>query len=216
MKCSKCNADLAPGEVFCGECGQPVQMGTAAGRTCPRCSDQVEAGERFCGSCGYDFAVATASAPTSARGSAVSKPQVTPRASTTSSCIALVVGLITLAVILLLVAGGLWLWLGSKKQASGNPQKITASITGVWNCEYLPEASEASRALMNLTQNGSIVTGMMTSDEGPTAITGTFNGQVFTITSPRILAPLTLSADGRTMNGQVTDGGVTAKVVCSR
>jgi hypothetical protein len=126
--------------------------------------------------------------------------------------------------VFLLAAAGLWLWLGSNTPGNANTpgntntQKTIADIAGIWNCDYLPEASEPEHAAMILGQNGTAITGtMLVVSEGDTfTIGGTFEGQVLAITSPRVLVPLTLSADEQTLNGETVDGGVKVTIVCRR
>ncbi len=45
--CAKCQAPLAPGTKFCGNCGAAV-----AAAACPKCQAALAPGAKFCGSCG--------------------------------------------------------------------------------------------------------------------------------------------------------------------
>jgi hypothetical protein len=63
MNCPKCNAELTPGERFCGECGQPMAAVVAPPLpvdrgVCPNCGAKREPDKRFCGECGKDFRAA--------------------------------------------------------------------------------------------------------------------------------------------------------------
>lgn len=226
MKCSQCGAVLAPGEVFCGECGRPVQGSAPVGRTCPQCRTALAAGERFCSSCGHDVSAATVSPPAAPTVSSVSPistpPPLTVAAATNQSRTVLILGLVTVAAIFLLGVVGLWLWLGGGRpattnQRNANTPKTNANIAGVWNCLYLPEASEAEAAQMNLTQNGSAITGtMVASVNDTTSLAGTFDGQFLSITSPKVMMPLTLTPDGLTMTGGAVEEGMKVSVVCRR
>lgn len=221
MKCSRCGAELVPGEVFCGECGQPVQASAPVGRPCPQCRTVVAAGERFCSSCGHDLSAAIVSPP-AARVSPVSTtPQPTTYAAPNSSRTVLILGLVSVAAIFLLGLVGLWLLLGSGRQANGNQANTNTpdtnvSIAGVWTCLYLPEASEPDQTQMNLTQNGSAITGTIGSGVDTESIAGTFDGKTLSITSPKVIMPLNLAPDGLTMNGGAMEDGLKASVVCRR
>jgi membrane protease subunit (stomatin/prohibitin family) len=50
VPCPKCQAAVAQGQKFCGNCGAPL------GATCPKCQAVVAAGAKFCGSCGASLA----------------------------------------------------------------------------------------------------------------------------------------------------------------
>jgi len=59
MKCPRCNADVPPGNLFCGICGQPVAEATSPEpapakptATCANCGAELVPGDRFCGKCG--------------------------------------------------------------------------------------------------------------------------------------------------------------------
>jgi predicted amidophosphoribosyltransferase len=45
--CPKCQAQVAAGAKFCGNCGNPL-----GASTCPKCQAEVAAGAKFCGNCG--------------------------------------------------------------------------------------------------------------------------------------------------------------------
>lgn len=222
MKCSQCGAGLTPGEVFCGECGQPVQASAPVGRTCPQCRTVVAAGERFCSSCGHDLSAPIVTPPAAPTVSPVSAtPQVPATAATNSSRTVLILGLVTVAAIFLLGLVGLWLLLGGGRpsttnQRNANTPRTIANIAGVWNCLYLPEASEAEAAQMNLTQNGSAITGTMGNGGDTDSLAGTFDGKVLSITSPKVIMPLTLASDGVTMTGGAVEEGLKVSVVCRR
>jgi hypothetical protein len=49
--CPQCNAENAPGQKFCGECGTNVLVIPK----CPSCNAQGERGQKFCGECGSKF-----------------------------------------------------------------------------------------------------------------------------------------------------------------
>jgi len=60
LPCPRCQASLAPGAKFCGNCGAAVP----AAITCPKCQAEAPAGSKFCGSCGTSLtAVAAATCP---------------------------------------------------------------------------------------------------------------------------------------------------------
>ncbi len=221
MKCSQCGAVLAPGELFCGECAKPVQASAPVGRTCPQCRTEVAAGERFCSSCGHDLSAPAVIPPVAPTGSSVSAtPQVTANAATNSTRIVLILGLVTVVAIFLLGALGLWLFGGYRptttNQRNANTPKTITSIAGVWNCLYLPEASEPEAVQMNLTQNGSAITGTMGNGGDANSIAGTFDGKVLSITSPKVIMPLILTPDGLTMTGGAVEDGLKISVVCRR
>jgi len=46
--CTKCDAQIAAGMRFCGECGTKQQTE----KVCPKCSATIKKGSRFCGNCG--------------------------------------------------------------------------------------------------------------------------------------------------------------------
>jgi predicted amidophosphoribosyltransferase len=48
VNCSNCQAALPEDAVFCGQCGNPLQVM----RTCARCGKRNPAGMRFCLGCG--------------------------------------------------------------------------------------------------------------------------------------------------------------------
>ena len=48
VACPKCNAQVAAGSKFCGQCGNTMPAGT----TCPKCNAAVAPGAKFCGECG--------------------------------------------------------------------------------------------------------------------------------------------------------------------
>lgn len=52
MRCGNCNAELAQGEKFCGECGCRADK---VNPTCPSCGLEVGPEERFCGKCGHEL-----------------------------------------------------------------------------------------------------------------------------------------------------------------
>jgi membrane protease subunit (stomatin/prohibitin family) len=54
--CPKCQAAVAEGAKFCGNCGQAMPVSS----TCPKCQAAVPPGSKFCGSCGAAMAPATA------------------------------------------------------------------------------------------------------------------------------------------------------------
>jgi class 3 adenylate cyclase len=56
VTCSNCGAEAAPGQRFCGNCGQPLES------TCPTCGASNAPGQRFCGDCGTNLVATTASA----------------------------------------------------------------------------------------------------------------------------------------------------------
>ena len=56
ISCAACGAEGAPGQQFCGECGQPLATG------CPNCGASNPPGQRFCGECGTQLAGAAAAA----------------------------------------------------------------------------------------------------------------------------------------------------------
>jgi hypothetical protein len=240
MKCSLCGAEISPGEMFCGECGHPVQVSVgpptpAQVRTCPKCSSIVDAGERFCGSCGYDLTGTTAK-PQSAtsRPAVTAGPQAAARTSSNSFRIALIVGLVAMvAIVLLTIAGvGLWVWLGPDSNetnttpsatttgpaANANIGKINVSIAGTWNCEFR-SSTDIARGQMVLRQNGSAVTGTVATENGGTdEIAGTFDGQEFSFRVPNTQVgwQLALSSEGFTMKGEAQWRDDKGTLQCSR
>ena len=54
MQCGECQADIRPGQAFCGSCGAPLP------RSCPSCSAPSEPGANFCGRCGASLRGASA------------------------------------------------------------------------------------------------------------------------------------------------------------
>ncbi len=46
LLCPRCGSQYAPGQQFCGACGQKLQ------RACPQCGAAVDSASRFCTSCG--------------------------------------------------------------------------------------------------------------------------------------------------------------------
>lgn len=51
--CSYCQAPLAPGTKFCGNCGKEVPSAAPApAMACPKCGAPISAETKFCGSCG--------------------------------------------------------------------------------------------------------------------------------------------------------------------
>jgi hypothetical protein len=242
MKCSLCGAEVSPGEMFCGECGHPVQESVApptpahqvSVRTCPKCNSNVDAGKRFCSSCGYDLMAATATTQAAATSPVVAAaPPVAARTSSSSFRIALIVGLVAVvATFLLTVAGvGLWMWLGRGSQeanqntappattagtpASAKTGEMNVSIAGTWNCEIRsPEGT--LNGPMVLTQNGSAITGTLANEEGENQIAGTFDGQKFAIRFPAGVLQLALSPDGSTMKGEAQEEGKNLTILCSR
>jgi len=46
LVCPRCGSQYAPGQQFCGACGQKLQ------RACPQCGAAVDSASRFCTSCG--------------------------------------------------------------------------------------------------------------------------------------------------------------------
>jgi BON domain/Double zinc ribbon len=50
MICAKCQASIAEGKKFCGQCGAPVNI-TFSNR-CPGCGKDLVPGKKFCGACG--------------------------------------------------------------------------------------------------------------------------------------------------------------------
>lgn len=186
MKCANCQAELSPGEMFCGECGLPVQAvatspstaTSASARACPRCGSAVDAGKRFCGTCGYDLMAATPQ-PQTTRPAAPGMGQVFAGTPPRSSRLALVVGLAILAAVFLLGGVGLVLWIGwgrgqeanqntAQRATTGTPANVNSrgmkvSISGSWNCEHRSSpTAEPERALLVLAQNGSSVTATVT------------------------------------------------------
>src|ERR1700730_470808 len=49
VKCPKCGASNTPASKFCNECGETMQVATAA---CIKCNAQLKAGAKFCSECG--------------------------------------------------------------------------------------------------------------------------------------------------------------------
>ena len=60
MQCHECQADIRPGQAFCGSCGAPLP------RLCPSCSAPSEPGANFCGRCGTSLRAAAAGPPAAA------------------------------------------------------------------------------------------------------------------------------------------------------
>src|SRR4051794_40941934 len=58
MRCANCNAELAPGEAFCGQCGTRVEPASQANapqemvRVCPKCGTVNGPDDAYCGECG--------------------------------------------------------------------------------------------------------------------------------------------------------------------
>lgn len=50
MKCSKCDAELDPGALFCSECGNKVEKKVK--RFCRECGNELAEGAKFCSKCG--------------------------------------------------------------------------------------------------------------------------------------------------------------------
>ncbi len=68
MKCSKCNAELRPGALFCGSCGTPVGdhqpfNNAPVGNICPNCGTIAAEGAAFCRNCGTKLKAAEEEAP---------------------------------------------------------------------------------------------------------------------------------------------------------
>ncbi len=67
MRCGRCGAPLADGDLFCGDCGAPVGSG------CPTCGEPLTPGKRFCRRCGAAL-FEPAHAPSAAGPEPVSPP----------------------------------------------------------------------------------------------------------------------------------------------
>ena len=59
MICEKCGAPVAPGDMFCGECGNMISLSdggkAASARICKTCGSPLEPGDLFCGECGAPY-----------------------------------------------------------------------------------------------------------------------------------------------------------------
>ena len=62
MFCSRCDAPIAPGAVFCRNCGEkvetvtaPVSAGPPKAKICPTCQETYEEGSIFCSVCGQEL-----------------------------------------------------------------------------------------------------------------------------------------------------------------
>ena len=68
VKCSDCGADIAPGAMFCGNCGAAVVLGpqlkvsdepppapAEGSKKCPGCGGMVVESAVLCTSCGFNF-----------------------------------------------------------------------------------------------------------------------------------------------------------------
>ena len=167
MKCSKCQAEPGPGEIFCGHCGEPLRAETATApvptalgpvtarpadvpalntggwglRLCPRCGSEVSAVNRFCGSCAYDMVAALPQPADEAPPPAF--PTVTPvtfgPAPRTGRGPLFGASVAIAAILLLAGAGfGLWAWLGrGARQAVTPPQPTPAASVTPANANRL-------------------------------------------------------------------------------
>jgi membrane protease subunit (stomatin/prohibitin family) len=54
VPCPKCNAQVAAGSKFCGQCGNTMPVAAA----CPKCNAATVPGAKFCGACGASLAAA--------------------------------------------------------------------------------------------------------------------------------------------------------------
>ena len=68
MKCSKCGAELKPGQKFCTKCGTPVNVNnqtspaskqTAAAVKCTKCGAELKPGHKFYTKCGTPISITT-------------------------------------------------------------------------------------------------------------------------------------------------------------
>ena len=53
--CPKCGAENAGDDMFCSECGSPLDAPAQEMKTCPKCNAQVKAEKPFCPKCGNKF-----------------------------------------------------------------------------------------------------------------------------------------------------------------
>ncbi|MGN1371717.1 MAG: leucine-rich repeat protein [Candidatus Coprovivens sp.] len=66
MRCTKCNAEIKAGDVFCISCGEKVESTTVVNTnstevfTCPKCKRKLPPGNHFCIHCGQSIEVSEA------------------------------------------------------------------------------------------------------------------------------------------------------------
>jgi hypothetical protein len=90
--------------------------------------------------------------------------------------------------------------------AQGSPTAPT--VTGTWKFDWIDKSGDAKQGTMQLTQNGSAVTGSFKGDHGPFAVVGTLQGNQISLTvkAPMHKVSFSGTVDGGKMSGSTETG----------
>lgn len=216
MKCSKCNADLAPGEMFCGECGHPVQIAPAPQPPASYVAQPAAPGSSTRVGLIIGIVAAGLILVMAVVGIGAwlwlrsSSPQEKPNPSPSPT---------------------------ASPSPTPTPQPTPTpnlSIIGTWDCEVKStDLTLRGTAVLRDDPNprtavplgSSAIMGSLTSQAGLGRIVGTFDGQKFSFklsdaSGDSSQLELTLSADGNTMSGEGSGldgrGAVKWSIFCDR
>lgn len=122
-----------------------------------------------------------------------------------------------LVCVLVLTAGAVSGVCRANPAQSGDAQKSTAaalSVAGSWKFAWIDKDGNAKQGAMQLTQNGSAVSGSFKGDHGPFAVAGTLQGNQISLTVKAPLHKVSFSGtvDGGKMGG-ATEAGKTWSAV---
>lgn len=159
--CSKCGTPAVPGEVFCGECGQPVQPAySAPSQVCYRCQAAVPPGQAFCDNCGQSLTAAPVPAQSPVQPPPMQPTLVAPKRSSLGNVF--LIGCLGLVGVLLLAAGGVgfYVWRrASYTPPDRKPPQMAQRTAGVMkefpvDTKAGTPAQPTSVTTQNLSQDG--------------------------------------------------------------